>query len=759
MPPVVAFVAAALVNIGIGAATAGIIAGIVVTTVTGFLVNTIGKLIAGGYNAGDQGTVINMSRDPAAPREYIYGLRRTGGTIAYVESTGTDNENVWLVNVYADHEIDSFQGVYYNDELIAFSSNAATTAPYANFAWRYEHLGAASQTVDTTLDAASSRWTSNHRLRGCAYQVHRLLYDRDVYPTGLQNISVLVKGKKVYDPRLDSTVSGGSGSHRAATESTWAWSVNPVLCALDYLRDSYLGPGFPLSAFDMANIQAAANICDETVSVTGGGTILRYSVDAIVNSSMSHEEVMDLMTRSMAGTLTFSGGVFRFHPGAYDSPAATFTESDIVSVEWKKAPSRRELANQVKGLFIDTGNAYQPADYPVVTDSTAVTEDGGEVFWLTLDLPFTTDHRMAQRIARIAKNQARQRGSGTIRVNLKGLDVRVWDTIQVTHTNFSWSSKVLRVHGWRLNSPESEGDAYTIDLDVKEEASAVYSWTAASHEAAYTAMAGGGPVVTIPLDLSAPANLTAVAATFVGSDGSKIPAIKVTWDDPSPFIISTDVQLSPDNGTTWLPYGTVPASSGDGAIITGLVKGTTYKVRVAHINSTFVVSAWSTSGSVTITDTTIAGTILNQGDLAVLDSVNTAQINPNAVTDNTGTDKGTVALTEGGTTTLWDLAVTAPAGYDVDVTFMFTIGGTGFGDRTAYQCRVQRVDVGPTDKFPLQGAPTLFNELGNQANVIPFIDPDIATANPTYRLSVTSLEAGWTGTASNLQARIFVIKR
>jgi hypothetical protein len=219
------------------------------------------------------------------------------------------------------------------------------------------------------------------------------------------------------------------------------------------------------------------------------------------------------------------------------------------------------------------------------------------------------------------------------------------------------------------------------------------------------------------------------------------------------------VQISPDNGTTWLPYGTVPAESGDGAIITGLVKGTTYKIRAAHINQVFIVSAWATSGSISITDSTIAGTIVNQGDLALLDSVDTSEINPNAVTDNTGTDRTTVALNEGGWTTVWDLAVTAPAGYDVDVTFMFSVGGSGFGDRVAYEYKVERVDIGPTTKFAQQGAPTLFDELSRQSNVVPFIDPDIATANPTYRLSVYTAEAGWVGTVTNLQARVFVVKR
>ena len=43
--------------------------------------------------------------------------------------------------------------------------------------------------------------------------------------------------KKIYNPNLDGTLTGGSGSHRADTSSTWEYSDNPVYQLLDYLRN------------------------------------------------------------------------------------------------------------------------------------------------------------------------------------------------------------------------------------------------------------------------------------------------------------------------------------------------------------------------------------------------------------------------------------------------------------------------------------------------------------------------------------------
>ena len=619
MPQIIPVIAgAALKAAGFGKILTAIIT-LAVTAVTSLIFKP-------KMNAGDLGTSINMSRDAAAPREYIYGRTRTGGTIPYIESTGTKNEILWLVTDYADHEIDSFEAFYIDNESVSVSAGAVTTSPYNGFANVYTKSGQDSQTVETNLDAASTNWTTDHRLRGCAYAVWKLTYDRDVWPTGLPNLSATIKGKKVYDPRLDTTVSGGSGSHRDDDSTTWEWSDNPVLCLLDYLRDSYIGPAFPMSAFDTTNLIAAANVCDEAVTVKAGGTITRYAVNGIINSDLSHKDVVDIFSDAMAGTITFTGGVFRMHPGEYDTPNTdTLDEDSIVElVSWKPAPSRRELVNEVNGLFIDTDNAHQPTNYPTISDSTAVTEDGGDVLPLTLDLPFEQDNRRAQRIAMIAKNRARQRGEGVIRCNLSAAGVQIWDNQKFTFSDMGWTDKVLKITSWTLN-PDM-----TIDLGVKEEDSSVYSWTAASDEQDFDAP--GGTASIVDFDSVNPSGLTATAATFVGSDGSKMPAIEVGWSDPGPFVIQTEVQLSSDDGTTWLNYSAVPEESGDGAVITGLVKGTTYKVRIFHVTQGLVRSDTpAVSSSISVTDSTIAGTIINQGDLAVLNQVDTAEIVDEAV--------------------------------------------------------------------------------------------------------------------------------
>ena len=50
-------------------------------------------------------------------------------------------------------------------------------------------------------------------LGDCAYVFIEMVFDSEKFGGGIPPLSFIVKGKKVYDPRLDSTV-GGSGSQR-----------------------------------------------------------------------------------------------------------------------------------------------------------------------------------------------------------------------------------------------------------------------------------------------------------------------------------------------------------------------------------------------------------------------------------------------------------------------------------------------------------------------------------------------------------------
>ncbi len=167
-------------------------------------------------------------RAATEPLRVIYGRTKVAGVLVFAESSGSKNEYMHLVLALAGHEVAEIGEVYFNHHK-AMGATGALDSKWAKWALVKKRLGTASQAAVPELVNASSNWTSAHRGRGVAHLYARLKFDKEgnVWPTGLPNITVVVKGKKVWDPRSDAV----------------AWSDNPALCALDYLRDSRYGAG------------------------------------------------------------------------------------------------------------------------------------------------------------------------------------------------------------------------------------------------------------------------------------------------------------------------------------------------------------------------------------------------------------------------------------------------------------------------------------------------------------------------------------
>ncbi len=129
-------------------------------------------------------------------------------------------------------------------------SNAGTlgTDPTLRYSFVFNlHHGASSQTADPMLRASiPTEWTTNHKLNGICYIAASFDYDKKGMYKGVPQITVQVKGKKVYDPRTDTT----------------AWSSNPALCFLDYIQNDEYGKGLATADINMTTFETAADKCD-----------------------------------------------------------------------------------------------------------------------------------------------------------------------------------------------------------------------------------------------------------------------------------------------------------------------------------------------------------------------------------------------------------------------------------------------------------------------------------------------------------------
>jgi hypothetical protein len=220
-----------------------------------------------------------------------------------------------------------------------------------------KHLGTADQAADADLINESLLWTSNHRARGIAYIYARFEYSADAFPNGVPVITTVVQGKKVYDPRTETT----------------AYSSNAALCLRDYLISS--GVAFT-SEIDDTLFSTAANICDETVTLDAGGTQLRYTTNGTFTSEAVPKDALSNLLTSMGGMIWYSQGKWGCKAAAYTSTVLSLDEDDLRSgLQIQTRNSRRDAFNKITGIFRGPESNYFETNYPTLAPATFLTDD------------------------------------------------------------------------------------------------------------------------------------------------------------------------------------------------------------------------------------------------------------------------------------------------------------------------------------------------------------------------------------------------
>ena len=344
-------IAAFLTFLGVGATTAATIATVVSWTVT---LATLAVGVKGYRQARDmlaQSQVIMANKTSAGGKiPVIYGTRRVGAQIIYMDVSSNNSRDLYVVYALSVGECDEIlgrtieldgnpltdsarfrNGGYIGSDKISSGSGSLNTVSQngahsvsvggGNFGtdptakYRYVmnlHHGAASQTADPMLVASMPNWTSAHRLDGVCYIAAHYGFDNNGMWSGVPQLTVQVRGKKVYDPRLDSTA-GGSGSQRLGTPSTYAFSDNPSLTFLDYITNNEYGKGLTASQLNLSTFSTAANTADTLVDnpfYNGTAQAFTWSGNAGQNFISTTSSSLHWWSNKIGETLTLtdSGG-------------------------------------------------------------------------------------------------------------------------------------------------------------------------------------------------------------------------------------------------------------------------------------------------------------------------------------------------------------------------------------------------------------------------------------------------------------------
>ena len=436
-----------------------------------------------------QASRLNPTLEPSASRKIVFGETAMNTDVRYFEPSGTDQEYMDYIIATSAHAVESIDEIWFEDRL-AWSSSGGIQSFYTGYL----------TTVATVLEGTSAnyisinggtKWGSTRRLTGCSYVHLRIKRtgttskaDSPLVNGLPSRVTIKGNGAKIYDPRLDSTVTGGSGSQRANDQTTWGASQsgyrdNPALQLLWFLLGWKIGGklsvgcGVPPARIDLASFITAANICDEAITLAAGGTQPRYRTGGVASDSDQRMEIIQIFLSAMNGTMRDSGGRLAVVCMKNDlaSPVLEFTDDDIIGdFTWNQTRGLDESFNALHGKYTDPSNnsLYQAIEYPVQS----LTSVDGIERMQTLDLPYVQEGRRAQRIAKQVLQRAQYKGIFSATFNMKALGCQVGNCVWIDFEPLGWANKPFRVL--------SQGISNTglVPMTLIEENAAIYAWDA-----------------------------------------------------------------------------------------------------------------------------------------------------------------------------------------------------------------------------------------------------------------------------------------
>jgi len=264
-----------------------------------------------------------------------YGQDRIGALILNVGAPEPGDTTTLLIQVLWGFAGSALSDVKLNGQALPGGATVTT------------YLGTQTS-ADSTVVAAFAEYgiTYTDTLEGYAYSV--ISVPQSAVSTEIQ-VTGLFSGRKLYDPRKDSTA-GGSGSHRLATPSTWEYSDNPALALGDFLRSTVYG------ASETVNWATVATTADANDALIGSPSEKRRTVGVTFSSVSGVTDIAEAL-RAYAGCFLLPGpSGIKLVPDQDDSYVATYAHADgtIASI----APlTLRDLGNSptvVEVIYTDT---------------------------------------------------------------------------------------------------------------------------------------------------------------------------------------------------------------------------------------------------------------------------------------------------------------------------------------------------------------------------------------------------------------------
>lgn len=396
----------------------------------------------------------------------IYGQRRASGQRVFIGSDGDKNKYLHLIESICEGPIEGMTAIYFNDELAATSSdNGATWTweedydTYAQALFKDGSQTAALNSETLSLDGESvgihADWAGTTKVgNDTAYIYMVLRWDQDKFGGGLPNITYMIKGKLI--PAIGS-----------AWDSSASYSNEPARVIYDYLVNPNYGKGIPYTLIDATTFNAAATYNSELVDKSADSTdqVTRYTCNAWLDTAQPLlENVEDLLTTMRGGLIT--GDKYQL---IQDKPRSTsgivhINDDNIIGDIRYLQASKKTLMNGLRAKFPDQADPFNYQENITIVYSPTLQGPSydGTKLQQDLELPFTTDIHMVERILMEELNQSRQSGILEVTIDPSNIDLTVSDVVKFSNDTIGQTEKLYRITKTTLK-PD-----HTLELNMRE---------------------------------------------------------------------------------------------------------------------------------------------------------------------------------------------------------------------------------------------------------------------------------------------------
>jgi hypothetical protein len=544
------------------------------------------------FEETERGILVNkQSNNASIP--VIYGERLVGGTRVFIETSGTDNEFLYVALVLSEGEINSIEQIRVDDKVVTFDgaltdntqrSVASSDSNFYKDSVSYitiePHFGTDGQSSSSLLSTLSS-WGSNHKLSGICYLALKFKWNADVFG-GIPQVQAKIKGKKVVT--LASNLS----------EQTASFSTNPAFCLLDYLRDERYGKGIATSDIDLQSFYDASQVCVTQVTpFSGGSDINIFDTNAVIDTSRKViDNVRDIL-RGCRGYLPYVQGKYRLVIETTGSASVSLGEDDIIGGYALASPSKNSKYNRVISTFINPDRNFQAdqVTFPPTDDSslatadkhaTMKTADGGFLLEGKFDFKTITSPYQAEEMSEIILRRSRESLGLNITAGFKAYELHIGDIVNITLSSLGFSSKAFRVLSMVFN------EDYTIALTLVEHQDSFYTF-ATKGQVAST------PSTTLPdpFTIQPPASVTLTDELIEYADGITITRLNILIGaSTDQFVQNYQVEAKKSTESNFKIISTGSQLNHE---MLNVVDDISYDVRVKAINSLGVSSTYTSA--------------------------------------------------------------------------------------------------------------------------------------------------------------------